>query len=46
MEVVEEYDAEAGDPVVIEEAAFKGEVVQVGNREKEVIDESEAIVVS
>jgi hypothetical protein len=46
VEVVEEYEAEAGDPVVIEEALFKGEVVQVGSREKEVINESEAVITS
>lgn len=34
IEVVEEYEADVGDPVVIEEAVFKGEVVQVGNRQK------------
>jgi hypothetical protein len=32
--------------VVIEEAAFRGEVVQVGQREKEVISEGEAILVT
>lgn len=43
--IVHEYEPQQGDPVVIEEAVFKGEVVQVGNKQQEIINENEAMMI-
>lgn len=32
--VVDEYEPEKGDPIVVEEAVFRGEVIKQGNQEK------------
>jgi hypothetical protein len=43
--ISEDYEPERGDPVVVEQAVFKGEVVKAGDKQKEVINEGEAILV-
>lgn len=35
--IQEPYEPEKGDPVVIEEAVFRGEVVKMGSKHREVI---------
>lgn len=40
-----EYEPERGDPMVIEEAVFKGEVVKVGDKRQEEINVDEAVMV-